>query len=119
FSPDGAILAAGGGSAVQLWRIDDGTFLRRLRGHTSVQDVAFTPDDATVMTADPGVSGPEHISPATTVRRWRLEDGFRIATLTAEASAPRQVAFAAGGTALATQLESGLVKLWRVTSKGL
>jgi WD40 repeat protein len=49
FSPDGTILAAGiatDGAEIRLWRVSDGTLLRRFKSgkSTSVRQVVFSPD---------------------------------------------------------------------------
>ncbi len=44
FSPDGKVIAGGGGNSVQLWRVSDGTLLRTLSHSRAVWDVAFSSD---------------------------------------------------------------------------
>src|SRR5262249_25389742 len=58
FSPDGSVLAAGGSDlSVQLWEVASGRSLQQWcwpKGkdpHTSIEDIAFTPDGKTLATA--------------------------------------------------------------------
>ena len=66
FSPDGEMLACGGNRDVHLFRVDDGSRLRRLRGHTaSVRCVAFSRDGKML------ASGSED----TKIRLWDTQSG--------------------------------------------
>jgi RNA polymerase sigma factor (sigma-70 family) len=61
FSPDGTTLAAGiatAGAEIRLWRVSDGTFLRRFKSgkSTSVRQVLFSPDGK--LLAAEGYQGP-------------------------------------------------------------
>jgi WD40 repeat protein len=45
FSPNNSLLAAGVGSAVQIWDVTSGTLIISLDGHAGpVNNVAFSPD---------------------------------------------------------------------------
>lgn len=78
FSPDGKMIASGGGendrySNVYLWDADTGKRLRTFSGHTvPVTDVAFSPDGKILASA----------SGAHTVRLWNVSTGQQIRTLT-------------------------------------
>ncbi|KAH8659482.1 hypothetical protein BGZ61DRAFT_286851, partial [Ilyonectria robusta] len=53
----------------RLWRVDDGTCIQELKGHTgSVSPVAFSHDSALVASA----------SDDKTIRLWRVDDGICI-----------------------------------------
>jgi uncharacterized protein with WD repeat len=60
FSPDGKQVASSGYHEVNLWRTEDGTLERRIRGMAErVYDIAFSPDGRWMATAsgDPGQGG--------------------------------------------------------------
>jgi WD40 repeat protein len=70
FSPDGTAVATSGNHEVNLWRVEDGSLVQRLRGvDERVYDIAFSPDGKWLATAsgDPGRTG--------TVKLWAAEPG--------------------------------------------
>jgi hypothetical protein len=80
FSPDGSMIASGGGydvtgkldKTIKLWRVSDGKLLRTLEGHTwEVHSVAFSPDGSMI------ASGSED----ETIKLWRVSDGALLRTL--------------------------------------
>lgn len=102
FSPDGALLASGGGNEVYLWQVATGTRLRRLEWAGGwVTSLAFSPDGATL------AAGNE----AGVVQLWRVSDGTRLHTLKGSGEI-LDVAFSPDGTLLASA--GAEVRLWRV-----
>lgn len=66
FSPDGTLLASGGGRTVGVWRVADGKLLHDLRGHENfVECVAFSPDGRFIFSG--GYDNLIHV--------WRAADG--------------------------------------------
>ena len=101
FSPDGKMLACGGGRGdrinnVYLWDADTGKSLRTFSGHTNVvTDVAFSPDGKVL------ASTAEDF----TVRLWDVNTGQQIRTLTEQIrTPPEQIIIPEGG------LNNGLVR---------
>lgn len=111
FSPDGSVLATANGW-LRLWRVADGAELRRLEGHGfEVEDVAFSPDGARLVSAG-GYEG--------TVRVWRVADGALLRTVEVPGgrATPGRVtgaAFLADGATLVSRQDGwgrGQIRLW-------
>jgi WD40 repeat protein len=111
FSPDGSLLASGGGygdATIKLWRVSDGALVRTLTGHTAeVRSVSFSPDGRLL------ASG----SWDYTIKLWRVSDGALVRTLT-PTGLVRSVAFSPDGRLLASG-SGGATELWRVSDGAL
>ena len=109
FTPDGALVAAGGGSganfgAAVFWRESDGALLSSQGEHErSVYSVAVSPDGMTIASADGDGE----------IRLWQSDIGALLHSLVTETGRPvEQMAFSAAGTLLASGGDDGVVRLW-------
>jgi len=104
FSPDGKILASGGGGAsVKLWDAQTGVLKQALTGHGyEVFSVAFSADGKMLASG----SGDE------TVKLWDAQTGALKQTLPGQGGQVRSVAFSPDGKTLAAASFDETVKLW-------
>lgn len=111
FSPDGSLVATGGGS-VQLFDAADGAFVRTVTDAGDGLHVAFFPDGAQLATAAYSWS-----SGGPTVDVWRVSDGALQQTLRGHTQGIYDVAVAPDGTRLATAGEDYAVRIWCLASR--
>jgi WD40 repeat protein len=118
FSPDGSILAVGGGGIdidlnkygiVELWDTKNATLLRTLEGHEElVTNLAFSPDGSLIATS----------SEDDTVRVWNPDNGALLQTLEHDMNV-ENVVFSPDGEILASASNDSLVQLWNVADWSL
>ena len=112
FSPDGRILAAGGGvptvrGEVRLYNVASGRQIGLLTGHTDmVYALAFTPDGGRLITA----SGDK------TLRLWNWRSGVTLHVLKDHADSVYGVACSPDGKRLASTGVDRSIKIWEATS---
>lgn len=108
FSPDGVILAAGGGKPgrggeIKLWRAGDRTLLRTIEGHKdNVLALAFSPDGKRLVSA----------SYDKNLIIWDVESGAAVSTLANHVDAVYTVAWSPKGDRIASGAGDRTVKIW-------
>lgn len=111
FSPDGTLLASGGGFAdhtVRLWDTRTGKTMRVIPGHKHiVWAIAFSPDQTLMATA----------SEDGTLRLWEAATGKQVAQLETLDRAIYGVAFSPDGKTLASVDGYKSVRLWDVAAR--
>ncbi|MFN3420331.1 MAG: WD40 repeat domain-containing protein [Armatimonadota bacterium] len=118
FSPDGAILAVGGFSEIQLWRTIDGRPIKvlkrppiRFKGTTifagSTNTLAFSPDGKWLAAGD-SVDNDN-------ITLWSLPEGMLRFTLSGHEDDTCSLLFSPDGKFLFSAGEDGWIKVWRVS----
>jgi WD40 repeat protein len=105
-SPNGQLLAGGGGSAdptIKLWSVPDGQCLRNLSGHTSeIWSVAFSPDERMLAS-----SSTDH-----TIRLWSTKTGKCLQILTGHMHWVMSVVFSAQSDILVSAGFDRTIRFW-------
>jgi len=112
FSPDGGMLATGGGdAATRLWKTDSGELLHTFDFEGKwVRTVQFSPDGKTL-----AVGGTGDLA----VRLWDVKSFKLSAALLGSSADILQLIFSADGKTLAAGARNGFVRIWDVGSREL
>ena len=108
FSPDGSLLAAGGGHAqrggeVRIWQVSDHRLVTTIQGHAdTIQAVAFSPDGKILATA----------SYDKEIKLWDVTSGRELRTLQDHIDAVYALAFTPDGNRLLSGSADRSVKIW-------
>ncbi len=114
FSPDGSLLATGGGEITEIRDATNGQELLSLIGHTSfVNQMTFSPDGTNLATA--AYDGTARVWDVSTGEELLKLEGHDRAGLT-EAAALNGIDFSPDGTKLATAGWDGVAKVWDAAS---
>lgn len=115
WSPDGKILAQGGGGFIKLWRVADRTLLRTINAVATVyyvRQMAFAPDGQTLAVASAESSSTHSL------KMWRVSDGTLLRTAIGAGSV-WSVSYSKDGQIVATGDEVGNVRLWSASDFSL
>jgi WD40 repeat protein len=107
FSPDGRLLAGAAWSGVYIWSAADGAITMQL-SQWEVMALAFTPDGRRLVTV-----GSDQ---ASSVSRWDVTTGDRLASIPGTMGVVMDVAFIPDGETIVTGASDGTVRLWDAAS---
>ena len=115
FSPDGRLVATGGGNdhTVRLWNSTTGELVRLLRGTAVVNAMAFSPDGATLITN----GGLELWNVATGEPEGSLRGGRGAVIYSITGGGGEAVAFSPDGKTIATGTDDNYIHLWDVATR--
>ena len=105
FSPDGNLIAAGGGRNVRVWDVTNGQLKWEITAHAlAVNGLAFFPNGRALVTG----------SSDRTAKLWEVESGRLVATLEGLLQGADGVAVSPDGRRVAVGSGEGTVRLWKV-----
>ena len=124
FSPDGKLIAAGGGGweevkpnnwtitggGIKIWDVSKGYLLKMLSSDEIIEAIAFSPDGKILAASSRGRAN------ITSIQIWEIKNWTKVVQLMQHTEAIRSVAFAPDGSLLASGSEDNTVKVWRVGS---
>ena len=116
FSPDGTMLAFGGGNGlsgtIRLWDVATREYISTLRHGIYVRSIAFSPDGSILASGDYG-------SEVNTIKLWDVTTQQLTATLGGHKDGVFSVAFSPDGKILASAgaYDDDPIKLWDITTK--
>ena len=106
FSPNGALLASGGGTPdnnIQLWDVNTGSLLHTLNGHRAgLRSLVFSPDGSKL--ASVGWDAALYV--------WDVENGKQLMSLETHTSSIWSAAISPMGDWLVSGGDDGLVRIW-------
>jgi WD40 repeat protein len=109
YSPDGNLLAVGGGDQVWIWRIADGALVLQLdeafSENAGIEQVEFSPDGKLLAAIS-----------SWKIYLWNLSDGELLHTIDSQYGWLNDIAFSPDGRYLAVGSSEGVVRLWGIPS---